>query len=98
MSEFNDIGISRQLHWPRIRKLLTIGLIASALHDVGDMILGWGVEDETLTGMMRMLSAFTSTSDGGLFAAAMLGMPWASASRAAPMVPLTPIVPPMFSP
>ena len=38
------------------------------------MILGWGVEDETLTGMMRMLSAFTSTSDGGLFAAAMLGM------------------------
>lgn len=74
MSEFNDIGISRQLHWPCIRKLLTIGLIASALHGVGDMILGWGVEDETLTGMMRMLSAFTSTSDGGLFAAAMLGM------------------------
>lgn len=23
---FNDIGISRQLDWPRIRKLLTIGL------------------------------------------------------------------------
>ena len=32
MSEFNDIGISRQLHRPRIRRLLTIGLAASALH------------------------------------------------------------------
>ena len=29
MSEFNDIGISRQLNWPRSRKLLTIA--ASAL-------------------------------------------------------------------
>ena len=57
MNEFSDIGISRQLNWPRSRKLLTIGLIASALHGVGDMILGWGVEDETLTGMMRLLAA-----------------------------------------
>ena len=26
MSDFNDIGISRELDWPRIKKLLTIGL------------------------------------------------------------------------
>ncbi len=38
------------------------------------MILGWGVEDETLEGLARMLSAYTGTSDGGLFAAAMLGL------------------------
>ena len=74
MSEFNDIGISRQLHWPRIRRLLTIGLVASVLHCIGDLVLGWGVEDETLTGMMRLLSAFTAASDGSIFAAAMLGM------------------------
>ena len=42
MSEFNDIGISRQLDWPRIRKLLSIGLSASLLHLAGDFILGWG--------------------------------------------------------
>ena len=65
MSEFNDIGISRQLHRPHIRRLPTIGLAASALHCIGDLVLGWGAEDETLTGMMRLLSAFT---------AAMLGM------------------------
>lgn len=44
------------------------------LHFIGDMMLGWGVEDETLTGMMRLLSAFTTASDGVIFAAALLGM------------------------
>lgn len=74
MTDFNDIGISQQLDMPRIRKLLCIGLFASALHFAGDMILGWGVEDETLTGILRMLSAYTGTSDGGIFAAALLGL------------------------
>ena len=74
MTDFNDIGISRQLDMPRIKKLLTIGLLASVLHLVGDMILGWGAEDETLTGLARMLSAYTGTSDGGIFAAALSGL------------------------
>ena len=51
MKDFNDIGISRQLRLPRIRKLLSIGLFASVLYVAGDMILGWGVEDESLTGI-----------------------------------------------
>lgn len=74
MKDFNDIGISRQLDWPRIKKLLTIGLVASLLHFIGDMLLGWGVEDEALTGLARMLSAYTGTPDGGIFAAALLGL------------------------
>ena len=43
MTDFNDIGILHELDLPRIKKLLTIGLIASVLHFAGDMILGWGV-------------------------------------------------------
>lgn len=74
MTDYNDIGISRELDLPRIKKLLTIGLIASVLHFAGDMILGWGVEDETLEGIVRMLSAYTGTSDGGILAAALLGL------------------------
>lgn len=74
MSDFNDIGISRELDMPRIKKLLSIGLFASVLHFVGDMILGCGIEDETLTGILRMISAYTGTSDGGIFAAALLGL------------------------
>ena len=74
MNDCNDIGISRQLDWPRIRKLLTIGLAAALLHWTGDLILGWGVEDESLTGVFRMLSAYMSPADGGLFAASLLGL------------------------
>ena len=74
MKDFNDIGISRQLRLPRIRKLLSIGLFVSVLYVAGDMILGWGVEDESLTGIARMLSAYTGTPDGGIFAAALLEM------------------------
>ena len=84
MSDFNDIGISRELDWPRIKKLLTIGLFASVLHLAGDLILGWGVEDDALEGVLQMLSAYTSTSDSGLFAAALLGnQPLGNALRCA---------------
>ena len=74
MSDFNDIGISRVPDVPRVKKLLSIGLFASVLHFIGDMILGWGVEDETLTGILRMISAYAGTSDSGIFAAALFGL------------------------
>ena len=74
MADFNDIGIPRQLDWPRVRKLLTIGVFGALLHLAGDLILGWGVEDESLTGLFRTLSAYTATSDGGILASALLGL------------------------
>ncbi len=40
MSHFHSIGILEKLDVPRIRKLLTIGLLASLLHLAGDLILG----------------------------------------------------------
>lgn len=74
MSDFNDIGISRKLDWARIQHLFRLGLFGALLTLVGDLILGWGVEDETLAGIPRMLSAYTGTSDGGIFASALLGL------------------------
>lgn len=74
MTDYNDIGISRQLDWPRISHLFRLGLFGALLSLIGDLILGWGVEDETLTGIARMLSAYTGTSDGGIFASALLGL------------------------
>ncbi len=56
MTEFNDIGISNTLDIKRIKKLLSIGLFASVLHFIGDMILGRDTEDEALTGIFRMFS------------------------------------------
>lgn len=74
MEHYNDIGISKKLDWPRIRHLFRLGLFGALLTVIGDLILGWGVEDETRAGLARMLSAYTGTSDGGLLAAALLGL------------------------
>ena len=49
MEGYNAIGIESLLDWPRIRKLLSIGLFASLLAFAGDFILGYGVADESLT-------------------------------------------------
>jgi hypothetical protein len=74
MTDFNDIGISRQMDWPRVAHLFRIGLFGAVLTFIGDMLLGWGVEDKTLSGISRMLSAYTDISDSGIFAAAILGL------------------------
>ena len=50
-NEFNPIGIDSQLDWPRIRKLLSIGLFAAILTLIGDMMIGWGIQDETKKGL-----------------------------------------------
>lgn len=57
-NEFNPIGIDSQLDWPRIRKLLSIGLFAAILTLIGDMMIGWGIQDETQKGLIRMFSAY----------------------------------------
>ena len=36
MRTFNDIGISRQLDWKRIRKLFIIGLFGGIMTFIGD--------------------------------------------------------------
>lgn len=74
MSEFNNIGIDGKLDWARIAKLLRIGLFASIIVFIGDWILGYGVENESLTGVERMLSAFIHRSDIELFWASFLGV------------------------
>lgn len=74
MNSCNDIGISRTLDFPRIRKLLSIGLFSSLLTFAADMILGRGTENETLMGISGMLSAYTDISDGALFVCGLLGL------------------------
>ena len=74
MTDFNNIGISHKLDWPRIAHLFRVGLFGAVLTFIGDMLLGWGVEDETLAGLSRMFSAYTDISDLGIFFAAILGL------------------------
>ncbi len=72
--KFNDIGIDNILDWSRIRKLFIIGLIGGCMTFVGDWLLGYGVYDESLTGLEKKLSQYLILSDGMLFWSAFLGL------------------------
>ena len=74
MSNYNDIGIDNTLDWNRIRKLFIIGLLGGCMTFVGDWLLGYGVYDESLTGLEKKLSQYLVLSDGKLFWSAFLGL------------------------
>lgn len=74
MSTYNDIGIGDDLDWNRIAKLFRIGLFAAVMALIADMLLGWGVTDESLTGIERELSAYLTLSDIRIFWSAFLGL------------------------
>ena len=74
MSTYNDIGIENKLDWPRNRKLFIIGIFAACMVLVGDMLLGWGVHDDSKSGMEGYLAAYTGLSDARIFWSALLGL------------------------
>ncbi|MCR4645495.1 MAG: hypothetical protein K5695_08840 [Oscillospiraceae bacterium] len=72
--KYNDIGIDSSLNWNRIRKLFIIGLLGGCMTFVGDWLLGYGVYDESLSGLEKKLSQYLALSDGKLFWSAFLGL------------------------
>ena len=60
--------------WPRIKHLLKLGIFASLVVLAGDMLLGWGVADPSVTELPAMLSRYLAVSDGRIIASALLGL------------------------
>ena len=71
---YNDMGIENVIDYKRIKKLFAIGMFGSILGIIGDILLGYGTNDESLTGVERFLSKYTSASDIRYFWSALLGM------------------------
>lgn len=71
----NDNKKYKMPDWDRIAHLFKLGIAASLLALAGgDMILGWGTVNETLTGMEQYFSRYLSVPDARIFWAALLGM------------------------
>lgn len=64
----------KNLDWSRIRHLYRLGIVASLMVLASDMLLGFGVADERLTGVERYLSIYVGLSDARIFASATLGL------------------------
>ncbi|MBQ3756305.1 MAG: hypothetical protein II873_04245 [Oscillospiraceae bacterium] len=60
------------LDWQRIRHLLKIGILASLMVLTGDMLLGWGVSDPSVTNLPAVFTRYLSVSDGRIVVSALL--------------------------
>ena len=58
----------------KVKQLYLLGVFGALLTFVGDFILGYGVEDTTLTGINMMMSSLTNASEISLCLAAVLGL------------------------
>ncbi len=74
MKSYNDIGINSKLDKERIAHLFKLGIVSSILALAADMILGWGVADESLTGLDQYFSRYLTVSDDRIVWSAVLGM------------------------
>lgn len=66
--------ISKNPDWGRIKHLLKLGLVAAIIATVGDMLLGWGVYDESQSGFAYTLSLYQKVPAWRLLASELLGM------------------------
>ena len=66
--------MNKTFDWPRIRHLLKLGILASLIVLTGDMLLGWGVSDPSVTELPAMFTRYLTVSDGRIFASALLGL------------------------
>ena len=65
----------REPDWNRIAHLFKIGIFASLLALIGgDMLLGWGTMDMSLSGMEQYFSRYLDVSDSRIFWSGLLGM------------------------
>ena len=73
MKELNEKY--RDPDWNRIAHLFKIGIFASLLALIGgDMVLGWGTADMSLSGMEQYFSRYLEVSDIRIFWSGVLGM------------------------
>ena len=60
--------------WQKYRKLMMTGILAALTALAGDMILGWGVCDESMSGFAYYFSRYMTVSEERIAIAAFLGM------------------------
>lgn len=62
------------IDWKRVIHLFKLGIVASLLVLTGDILLGWGVGDPSVTELPVVYSRYLSVSDSRIYASALLGL------------------------
>jgi hypothetical protein len=61
------------INWDRVSLLMKIGIIGAFINFAGDMLVGWGVRDTSLSGIEGLVSQYLTMSDRRIFWSAILG-------------------------
>lgn len=77
------VTLKKNIDWDKISLLMKIGLVGAFINLAGDMIIGWGIRNEHLTGLEGFVSHYLTVSDGRLFCSAILGLVGAPISTVA---------------
>lgn len=72
MTEKNKNNVN--IDFNKISLLMKIGLIGATINLAADMIIGWGIRNEHLEGIEKLVSHYLSVSDGRLFLSSILGL------------------------
>ena len=63
----------KDMDWRKLALFLKVGILGASVILAGDLLMGWGVRDESLTGIKSQLSQYLTLSQGRMFWASVLG-------------------------
>ncbi len=66
--------LKEDIDWDRIALFLKVGLIGAFIILAGDFLMGWGVRDESLSGIEGQVSQYLTLSDSRMFCSSSLGL------------------------
>ncbi len=69
-----EIKFKEDIDWDKVSLFLKIGLIGAFIILVGDFLMGWGVRDESLSGIEGQVSQYLTISDSRMFCSSLLGL------------------------
>ena len=62
------------INWNKIALYLKIGIVGATIILVGDLLMGWGVRDESMTGIESQLSPYLDIPDSRMILASLCGL------------------------
>ncbi len=69
-----EIKYKEEIDGLKVRLFLKIGIIGAVIIFIGDLLMGWGVKNMSLSGIEQQVSQYLTVSDGRMFWSSFLGL------------------------
>jgi len=70
----DEVKFKENIDWNKVRLLLKTGVLGAVIILIGDLFMGWGIKDMSLTGIEKQVSQYLTVSDGKMFWSSFLGL------------------------